>query len=141
MGNLKIALVYHFCPGNRLRLSVILQHKGTLEPQVRPSDGCLLLLQFSPLCDNSITPRTPRLQMPQDRLGPAMNFFPWARLLDFIQLSKGRRTTANWTADDQLFHVNRAKKFQIIWVFPGFLPHRSCPVSKHSTREMASQMS
>ena len=61
--------------------------------------------------------------MPQDRLGPAMNCFPKARLLDFTQLSKAKGTTENCTsADDQPFDVNRAKKLQIIWVFPGFLP-------------------
>lgn len=71
--------------------------------------------------------------MAQERFGPAMNCLPWARLLDFITLAKGRGATENWTpADDQLFSVNRAKKCQIIWGFPGFLPHCSCPISKHA---------
>lgn len=145
MGNLKIALVWetaHFYPSKRFKLTVILQHKGALELQVRLSASRLLLLQFSPLHDNSIIPRMPRLQMPQDRLGPAMNCFPWARLSDFVQLFKGRGTMENWTsADGHLFDVNRAKKLQIIWVFPGFLSHLSYPISKHSTRETSSQAS
>lgn len=145
IGNLKIALVWettHFCPGNRLRLTVILQHKGTLRAA---SEGIRQLPSAAPVLTPSWQlhyPKNARLQMPQDRLGPAMNCFPWARLSDFIQLSKGRGTTANRTsADDQLFDVNRAKKLQITWGFPGFLPHCCSPISKCSTREMSSQMS
>lgn len=58
------------------------------------------------------------------------------------QLSKGRGITEKWLfADYQFSDANRAKKLCITWIFPGLLPHCSCPTSKHRTREMSSQMS
>lgn len=113
-------LIFVLAP--RFRLSVILQYKGTPEPEVRLSDSCLLLLHFSPLHDNSLPQEHQDCKRPKIyRSGPAMNCFPWARLSGFIQLSEGRGTTENWTADyHQLFNVNRAKKLPNNLGFPGF---------------------
>lgn len=135
-GELKNSIVYkkttHFCPENRWSDS---STQGASRAIPRLSDSHILLHRCSPLQHNSIIPRSHEtgwilagIAFP----GPGS----WT-----LQLSKGRRITEKWIpADDQLSDVNRAQKLYITWIFPG-LPHHSCPISKHRTREMSSWMS
>lgn len=112
---------------------VILPPKGPVEPQ----PGC----QPHPAAPGLVPSAQPLSQEATRAAGSLQELLSLDQVLGLDNFLRGGESQKNGYLQMVNSDVNKAKKPYTTWIFPGHLPHCSCPVSKHRTREMSSQMS
>lgn len=131
----KNSIVYektaHFCPENRGSDS---STQGACRAPARLSatSCCTRARPFS---------TTPLSQEATRAAGSLQELLSLDQVLGLYNFLRGGESQKNGYLQMVNSDVNKAKKPCTTWIFPGHLPHCSCPVSKHRTREMSFQMS